>query len=144
MFSFFSAIINLILILKIPVRRYGTFERVSEEWRFDSWVRETLLISKRRSGQQHSICFSLLCSLLLSTWCLIIRSPLVHFFRYFKNEIIKNTFCIQTVLAKVARHRIVVTTCSSSGGLYKLGLAEGHFTHCENFLLELYYFKLLF
>lgn len=33
-------------------------------------------------------------------------------------------------LAKVVRHRIVVATCSTAGTLYKLGLAEGHFTHC--------------
>lgn len=34
------------------------------------------------------------------------------------------------ILSKVVRHRIVVATCSTSGGLYKLGLSEGHFTHC--------------
>lgn len=34
------------------------------------------------------------------------------------------------MLAKVVLHRIVVATCSTSGGLYKLGLREGHFTHC--------------
>ena len=34
------------------------------------------------------------------------------------------------VLKKVVRHRIVVATCTTSGGIYKLGLNEGHFTHC--------------
>ena len=34
------------------------------------------------------------------------------------------------VLSKVVRHRIVVATCTTSGGIYKLGLSEGHFTHC--------------
>lgn len=52
----------------------------------------------------------------------------------------------QAVLAKVARHRIVVTTCSTAGGLYKLGLPEGHFTHCTNFffnhILSIYGFSL--
>ncbi len=33
-------------------------------------------------------------------------------------------------LSKVVRHRIVVATCATSGGLYKLGLTESHFTHC--------------
>lgn len=33
-------------------------------------------------------------------------------------------------LSKVVRHRIVVSTCSTSGAIYKLGLSEGHFTHC--------------
>ena len=46
-------------------------------------------------------------------------------------------FCISSfandeieVLSKVVRHRIVVATCTTSGGIYKLGLSEGHFTHC--------------
>ena len=30
----------------------------------------------------------------------------------------------------MVRHRIVVATCTTSGGIYKLGLSEGHFTHC--------------
>ncbi len=34
------------------------------------------------------------------------------------------------VLTSVARNRIVVSTLSSSGGFYKLGLSHGHFTHC--------------
>ena len=34
------------------------------------------------------------------------------------------------VLLKVVRHRIVVATCDTSGGIYKLGLAQGHFSHC--------------
>ena len=34
------------------------------------------------------------------------------------------------VLSKVVRHRIVIATCTTSGGIYKLGLSEGHFTHC--------------
>ena len=34
------------------------------------------------------------------------------------------------VLLKAVRHRIVVATCDTSGGLYKLGLTQGHFTHC--------------
>jgi putative helicase MOV10L1 len=34
------------------------------------------------------------------------------------------------VLLKVVRHRIVVATCNTSGGIYKLGLTQGHFTHC--------------
>ncbi|TRY75130.1 hypothetical protein TCAL_00662 [Tigriopus californicus] len=35
-----------------------------------------------------------------------------------------------TVLSRVIRHRIVISTCSSAGGLYKLGIRGGHFTHC--------------
>ena len=34
------------------------------------------------------------------------------------------------VLAKVVRHRIVVSTCATSGSLFRLGLTRGHFTHC--------------
>ena len=34
------------------------------------------------------------------------------------------------VLLKVVRHRIVVSTCDTSGGIYNLGLKQGHFTHC--------------
>ena len=34
------------------------------------------------------------------------------------------------VLLKVVRHRIVVATCDTSGGIYKLGLIQGHFSHC--------------
>ena len=34
------------------------------------------------------------------------------------------------VLLKVVRHRIVVATCDTSGGIYNLGLKQGHFTHC--------------
>ena len=34
------------------------------------------------------------------------------------------------VLRKVVRHRIVVTTCTTAGALYKLGLNFGHFSHC--------------
>ena len=34
------------------------------------------------------------------------------------------------VLLKVVRNRIVVATCDTSGGIYKLGLTQGHFTHC--------------
>ena len=34
------------------------------------------------------------------------------------------------VLRLVARHRIVITTCSTAGGLYKLNCKKGHFTHC--------------
>ena len=33
-------------------------------------------------------------------------------------------------LPKVIRHRIVVATCATAGGLYKIGVTEGHFTHC--------------
>ena len=32
-------------------------------------------------------------------------------------------------LDSVARHRVVVTTCSTAGTLYRLGLRAGHFTH---------------
>ena len=31
------------------------------------------------------------------------------------------------VLRKVVQHRIVVSTCSTAGGLFKLGLTKGHF-----------------
>ena len=34
------------------------------------------------------------------------------------------------VLLKVVRHRIVVSTCDTAGGIYNLGLKQGHFTHC--------------
>ena len=34
------------------------------------------------------------------------------------------------VLLQVTRHRIVIATCDTSGGIYNLGLTQGHFTHC--------------
>jgi hypothetical protein len=34
------------------------------------------------------------------------------------------------VLRAVIRHRIVIATCLTAGGLHKLGFRRGHFTHC--------------
>ncbi|CAH1782580.1 unnamed protein product, partial [Owenia fusiformis] len=33
-------------------------------------------------------------------------------------------------IESVSRHRLIITTCSSTGSLYNLGLRVGHFTHC--------------
>lgn len=33
-------------------------------------------------------------------------------------------------LGNIVRHRIIVSTCGTAGALYKLGLKNGHFTHC--------------